>query len=140
MKVTITASSTTSASVAARVSLSPGLAVTEVSGPKKGRGRLPRLAPGTILIKRPLMMSYEPIALDVKLFGETDASVIKRELEALDSSVCVDVVSNWYQDKRLYVYVSPSAYDRFFRRSTMPYKIARAIEHLERTAPRYRGH
>jgi hypothetical protein len=84
-------------------------------------------------------MRHEPIALDVKLFGETDATVIKRELEALDSSVRVDVTSNWYQDKRLYVYVSPSAYDRYFRRKAMPLTIARAIEHVEQTTPRYRS-
>lgn len=84
-------------------------------------------------------MRHEPIALDVKLFGETNAAAIKRELEALDSSVRVDVVSNWYQDKRLYVYVSPSAYDRFFCRRAMPTSIARAIEHVEQTTPRYRG-
>jgi hypothetical protein len=86
-------------------------------------------------------MQHEPIALDVKLFGEMNATTIKRELEALDGSVRVDVVSNWYQDKRLYVYVSPSAYDRYFRCSTMPARIARAIEHVEQTTLRYRaGH
>jgi hypothetical protein len=84
-------------------------------------------------------MRPEPIALDVKLFGETNATTIKRELEALDSSVHVDVVSNWYQDKRLYIYVSPAFYDRYFRHSAMPSRIARAIERVEQTTPRYRG-
>lgn len=88
-------------------------------------------------INHPDDMQHEPIALDVKLFGETNATVIKRELEALDSSVRVDVVSNWYQDKRLYVYISPSAYERYFHRA-MPTRIARAIEHCEQTTPRYR--
>jgi hypothetical protein len=85
-------------------------------------------------------MPNEPIALDIKLFGETNADTVKRELETLDSSFHVDVVSNWYQDKRLYVYVSTSAYERYFQRCTMPARIARAIEHVEQTTPRYRGH
>lgn len=86
--------------------------------------------------KQSLLVRRDPVALSVKLFGEVRATDAKIRFEQLDVSVVVDIVSNWYQDKKLFVYMSRSAFDRHFEHG-VPAALKGLVQRLDETARRY---